>query len=228
MIERINHTTASEGDVPKNSSVSEGGSSGEDLYIVPVSMAKHVYQKTLLEILKTRDYLSREETYRSSLALPSWIRTVILILASKTSRSQSFILRKMIEHGFQIIQHKYKAALDESEKHRLSLLYCENLLIRKIALDFRFGLERGTDFVKMSMELDKDMSGGIVTMASQLKIELASFQRLCIAYSIATIPEEELPSNEPLEISKNAIEDFEKSLADLMEVLKLHADYYNE
>ena len=217
-----------EKDVHKNSSVSEGGSSGEDLYSVEVCIAKHVYEKTLLEVLKTRGYLSQENTYRSSLALPSWIRTVILILASKTGGSQSFILRKMVEHGFQIIQHKYKDALDQSEKHLLTLLYCENLLVRKIALDFRFEFEQGTDFVKISMELDKDISGGIVTMAAQLKIKLASFQRLCIAYSIATIPEEELPNKEPLDISKHAIEVFEKSLDDLLEVLKLHADHFKE
>lgn len=92
-----------EKDVHKNASVSEEGLSGEDLYFVEVGIAKHVYEKTLLEVLEERDYLSQENTYRSSLALPMWIRTVVLVLERKTDKSRLFIVRRIIEHGFQII-----------------------------------------------------------------------------------------------------------------------------
>jgi hypothetical protein len=218
-----------EKDVPKNSSVSEEGSSGEDgePWLVPVSKAKHVYEKTLLEVLETRDYLSHENTYRSSLSLPMWIRTVVLVLERKTDKSRLFIVRKIIEHGFQILQEKYKTLIAESEKQRASLFYCRNQLVRKIVVDLRVKVELGSDFTKMSVELQKNLAGAITKTAAALNIEFASFQRLCMAYSLATIPEEELPSKEPLELAKHGIEVFEESLENLIEELELHAKHYN-
>jgi len=216
-----------EKDVPNNPSVSEGGSSGEDLYRVPVSMAKHVYQKTLLEVLEERDSLVQNETYRSSLALPLWLRTVVLVLEGKTVRSSLFIVRRMIEHGFQIIQEKYKNLIAESEKQRASLYFCRNQLVRKIVVDLKVKVELGSDFKKMSVELQKNLAGAISKTAAALDIELASFQRLCIAYSIATIPEEELPSKEPLELAKQGVGAFEEMFKDLIEELDLHAKHYN-
>ena len=217
-----------EKDVHKNASVSEEGLSGEDLYLVEVGIAKHVYEKTLLEVLKTRDYLGQEDTYRSSLSLPMWIRTVVLVLERKTDKSRLFIVRRIIEHGFQIIQEKYKNLITDSEKQRDSLFYCRNQLVRKIVVDLKVKVELGSDFRKMSVELQKNLAGAITKTAAALNIELASFQRLCMAYSLATIPEEELPSKEPLELAKHGIEVFEESLEDLLEVLKLHADHFNE
>ena len=100
--------------------------------------------------------------------------------------------------------------------------------MRKIVVDLRVKVELGSDFRKMSVELQKKLAGAIAKTAAALNIELASFQRLCMAYSLATIPEEELPSKEPLELAKHGIEVFEESLEDLLEVLKLHADHFNE
>ena len=147
----------------------------------------------LREILEEREEIPKDEKLKkTTVILPQLVRIALVDLREKHNKMNWQVMtRRVIEHGFLIIQHEYRGITREIYELRKRLRYPEIDMIRNFMMDTKVNVDGMEKAGRKTVAIRDRIYSAIVDMSEELNIEISSMLRLCIYYSLST--SDELP-----------------------------------
>jgi len=180
---------------------------------------KKYYERSLEEIIKEKEEeIQDSELQATTVNLPQLIRVVLADIKERNRElNWQKISRKIIEHGFSIMEHEYSEVVREVGQLRRKLRYAKMRRVRNYTMDAKVCIDGTNKMARKSIKIRKKIFAGINTMASTLGLEMSSLVRLCIYHSLIT--SSELPK-EVIEASEKEIEKFIYDLEETRNILE--------
>lgn len=178
------------------------------------------YEMRIDEIVsKEEKYVVKEDNLQATTVnFPQVIRLVLADIKERHRKLnwQKFS-RRIIEHGFSIIEHEYGEEVEEIRVLRSKLRYAKRSRIRNYTMDTKVCVDGTNKMARKSIKVREGIFAAINTMATTLGLEMSSLIRLCVYHSLIT--SSELPK-EIIDASKNEIEKFIDDLEETKSILK--------
>ncbi|MCK4526237.1 hypothetical protein KAW18_02600 [candidate division WOR-3 bacterium] len=158
------------------------------------------------------------EIKHTTIVLPQLMRIAIADLHQRHFKlSFMEVGRRIIEHGLFILQHKHYEAIEAIKDIKIKLRYPKVKRLRNYMTDSKTKIDGMEKPAKRSIGVRYELYAAIEGISSTLNIELSSFIRLCIYYSLST--SDELPSEVTL-VAIKEIESFEYDIRENKVVLR--------
>ena len=158
------------------------------------------------------------EIKHTTIVLPQLMRIAIADLHQRHFKlSFMEVGRRIIEHGLSILQHKHYEAIEAIKDIKIKLRYPKVKRLRNYMTDSKTKIDGMEKPAKRSIGVRYELYAAIEGISSTLNIELSSFIRLCIYYSLAT--SNDLPSEVTL-VAIKEIESFEYDIRENKVVLR--------
>ena len=177
------------------------------------------YEESIDGVLdEQKTYFGPNEIRRTTMVLPQLMRLAIDDLHQRHPElSFMEVGRRIIEHGLSILQHKHYEAINDIKDMKAKLRYPKVKRLRNYMTDSKTKIDGMEKPAKRSIGVRNELYAAIEGISSTLNIELSSFMRLCIYYSLST--SEKLPSEVTLVAIKEK-ESFEYDIREIKVVLQ--------
>jgi len=180
---------------------------------------KRYYEMGVEEIVrKGEEKIKDGELQATTINLPQIIRLVLTDIKERNQKlNWQKLSRRVIEHGFSIMEHEYGKTIREIGELRKKLRYAKMKRIRNYTMDTKICVDGVDKMARKSIKIRKEIFAAISTVATTLGLEVSSLIRLCIYHSLIT--SRDLP-DEVIEASKKEIEKFIYDLEETRNILE--------
>ena len=180
---------------------------------------RRYYEMGIEEVIRDKEQeIPDNELQATTVNLPQLIRVVLTDIKERNQKlNWQKISRRIIEHGFSIMEHEYGETIREIGELRRKLRYAKMKRVRNYTMDTKVCIDGTNKMARKSIKIRKTIFAGINTMASILGLEMSSLVRLCIYHSLIT--SNELPK-EVIEASEKEIEKFIYDLEETKNILE--------
>lgn len=181
---------------------------------------KKVYELGIDEIVtnSNEEEIKEKDLQGTTVNFPQIIRLVLTDIKERHKKlNWQRFSRRIIEHGFSIMEYEYGQTVEEIRQLKTKLRYAKRSRIRNYTMDTRVCVDGTNKMSRKSIKLRKTIFAAINDMAFTLGLETSSLIRLCVYHSLVT--SRELPE-EIIDVSKEEIESFVYDLEETKSILE--------